>query len=215
MKKNIIVLCLLAIFVLAGCSASPIEGVKTFKELNPQLSLGGKTYNSEKELSDDSELIILGSPAKSIVDEKPNIFYLDIDANKPDGDKHIEYAFTLREINIREVLKGSYDKKTINVAETAAYVEKKGLMSESYVINFGESVLLENGEYILYISKAPENGTGLENVDYMFMLPGKFEISKGDGISQKVDNIEFKDGMSDPSKKIAKEVSDKYLNKNN
>lgn len=133
MKKSLIIL--IALFLIAGCAAKPKEKGTFFtmyKETNINIST----------LLDDDVLVVEATVIDELSTKNSVVIF-----NKED----IEAFYSLREVNVNKVLKGSYyqgSDKVINVVDSVAEFEDQIL--EVYGGAY-ENRLMKDKKYVLYL----------------------------------------------------------------
>ncbi len=158
-------------------------------------------YNSEKELCEAAELVIIGSPVKSIIYEEPKIIYAESGFCLPNGSRTMTWCYTEREIKVTKILNGRYASETIYVAENAAYITDKELSPSPIIMNYDDFVMTENTDYILYMKKNLDSShNAFLEIGYKLLEPGKFPV---------ISNLE-QQNTDENAKRIEEEVLEKY-----
>ena len=77
------------------------------------------TYDTEKELFDNSEIVLIGMPIETFTDGDQHFY--DIDANEVDKNSNVRifHKITTRNIKIIKVLKGDIKSDSVEIAENA------------------------------------------------------------------------------------------------
>ncbi len=131
MKNKKTILCLLIIFVLVLTSAcsKPQQNEELYNyevttepfESLPIVNSSANypTYDTEKELFDNSEIVLIGMPIETFTDGDQHFY--DIDANEVDKNSNVRifHKITTRNIKIVKVLKGDIKSDSVEIAENA------------------------------------------------------------------------------------------------
>ena len=176
MKKRILSLMLIFVLLLAcGCQRQSVNNNydpeelynyevthEPFEDMPIMSSFSNYiTYKTEQELFDDSELVIIGMPLDTFTDGKQRFF--DIDANEVTKDSGVQifHSITTRDIKILKILKGTFDKEIIEVADEA--ITRTDENSNLYIFGLPDNDFIpkKNVKYIYYLNKGAQ-----DNMDF-------------------------------------------------
>ena len=186
MKNKKTILCLLIIFVLVLTSAcsKPQQNEELYNyevttepfESLPIVNSSANypTYDTEKELFDNSEIVLIGMPLETFTDGDQHFY--DIDANEVDKNSNVRifHKITTRNIKIVKVLKGDIKSDSVEIAENA--IVETDQVGNNYIYGLPDSSFIskKNVKYIYYLNKGngdgakfyfPRSDQGVINID--------------------------------------------------
>lgn len=196
LKLGVISIAVIAVTVTLGLTALKGQANNDLKVITVQKD--HLVYDSVKELADDVDLIILGEPINDITQDEGVInYYTGAHAN-PER-KSISSFFTLRDIKVHKVLKGSVPDDMMKIGEGVAIVE--GTNGKELLISSDYSMAQKGNKYLFFLKKGY---TG----DYFIMATnqGKFNVDGKDaGEIQK-----YKEETDPQIFRLKKEVLETY-----
>ena len=132
------------------------------------------TYDTEKELFDNSEIVLIGMPIETFTDGDQHFY--DIDANEVDKNSNVRifHKITTRNIKIIKVLKGDIKSDSVEIAENA--IVETDQVGNNYIYGLPDSNFIskKNVKYIYYLNKGngdgskfyfPRSDQGVINID--------------------------------------------------
>jgi len=173
MFKKIILcmLCLTMLFTtLTSCSKKadvneynlPVTEEK-FESMTVLTSQGSyKKYQSEQEMYDDCDLVVIGMPINTYTDEK--VVYCSKDdriLTEVESRQDYLFAITIRNIKVLEVLKGDPEISEVEIGQCGHVYTPSG-SDEQYIsdITPNEFVAKQNVKYIYYLKLSNNAETG-------------------------------------------------------
>ncbi len=125
-------------------------------------------YSSVEELSEYSDMIIIATPLKEFEECPPAIKY------NPDG--RIEDEYTVSPFEVKKVIKGDSELKSVDILQPAAIIEN-ALGKKVLRITGDYYTVMKKGEsYLLFLKKVQEEGFySVVSLEY-----GKYNLDGGD-----------------------------------
>ena len=158
MKKLLSVILIVLTLSLCACAKTASEydlpvGDEAFESMSVISSQGSyKKYESESEIFDDCDLVVIGMPVNTFTDEQ--VVYFDKDGNEVDKESDWLIANTVRRIKVVEVLKGD---KTVSEVELVqlAHIDTPDGSDKQYIRNLSanEFIAKQNSKYIYYLKR--------------------------------------------------------------
>lgn len=180
MKKTIFaILCVLLLALSFSCAkpaqnetgevtSAPDENTEVTTEPFESMAIVSSqsmylTYETEKDLFDSADLVIVGTPAVTFTDGQEHYYNMDLKEVSKDSKEKIASYCTVRDIRVLEVLKGEAGD-TVKVADPA--VVKESDAGEKYIWGLDESsyIAKKNAKYVYYLSKSLDDA-----VDYYYI----------------------------------------------
>ena len=133
-----------------------------------------KTYDTESELFETSDIIFIGMPIETFTDGEEHYYNLNgIEISKNSSEKIGSYC-TVRNIKVLKMIKGDSNLNTIKIAENA--VCKTYEDGTTRIIGLPDNTIItkKNSKYIYYANKAaqdnmdfyvPRSDQGVVNID--------------------------------------------------
>ena len=132
------------------------------------------TFDTEKGLFDDSELVIIGMPVETFTEGTQRFYDINGNEVKNNESAQIIHRITTRNIKIIKVLKGDINSDSVEIAENA--IVQTDQVGNNYIYGLPDSSFIskKNVKYIYYLNKAaqdnmdfyvPRSDQGVVNID--------------------------------------------------
>ena len=144
------------------------------KEIRIQSNL--VLYNSLQDINDFADLVIVGSTRKDFSEFKPTVTY--------NLDGRIEDFYTVTDVKVDKVYKGTFKKENVPVAQVAVTKSTLVKLKKDVIIDEHYSIMQTGKKYVLFLKK-------VENEDFYSIISvyqGKYNIDGLDTDEDKVSN---------------------------
>ena len=172
MKRIISVLLIFVLLFASSCkkaeqqpynlevTAEPFESMEIHNSYTDH-----KTYNSEQELYDDSDLVFIGMPIETFTDGEQIFFNREGQrVSKENSDATCDY-YTVRDVQIIELIKGEAESDVIKVADMAIVKQENNEKESIIGLPTSATIAKKNVKYIYYVYKSASSDYYYVNLD--------------------------------------------------
>ncbi len=156
MKKILTVIIAVTLVLCSGCTKKPNRQEynkpvthEAFEDMNVlYASAQIKSYETEEELFDSVDMVFIGMPTATFTDGTAR--YFDLDGNEVTKDEKYFSSYTVRDIQVVEMLKGDSNTDTVRIAERGTVSKNKE--GETIIAGALLPIAKQNVKYIYYVN---------------------------------------------------------------
>ncbi len=156
--KKIICLMFVTVLLLCGCAKQQSYNLEVTSEPFETLeNIGGgmgsyPVYDSEKEMYDDCDLVVVAMPINTYTDEE--ILYFNYNSDIVAKDDEWMFCETIRKLKIIEILKGDTDITEVKMAQMGGAVEDQNGNKKIVGTVVNDFIQKQNAKYLYYLKKS-------------------------------------------------------------
>lgn len=193
MKRVISIILILILLFSCSCNKQEFYNYEVTAEPFESMEIinfytDHETYSSEQQLYDDSDLVFVGMPIETFTDGEEVYYTFNGEKVEKDSkDKIIDY-YTLRDVQIVELIKGDVNTDVIKVADRAVVKENEN--NEQIIVGLptSSSIAKKNVKYIYYAYKARGDEYYFVNLDQGLVNVDNLDKKTNEKISEERQN---------------------------